>query len=98
MVSVLALCSVQKPLRLSLGIIYMAYSVSPSIETHYLSSYFPSPAFQEYAIFKSLSQLFVPRILDNPEGLPWSVYVGVCGMPGIYIVLPLNQMTTLNAI
>lgn len=24
------------------------------------------------------------RILENKEGLPWSVYVGVAGMPGTY--------------
>lgn len=36
--------------------------------------------FQEYAVLKQLPTSF--RILENAEGLPWSTYVGVLGMPG----------------
>jgi len=35
--------------------------------------------FQQYFVEKNASQL---RVLENKEGLPWSVYVGVGGMPG----------------
>ncbi|TFY64903.1 hypothetical protein EVJ58_g2313 [Rhodofomes roseus] len=42
--------------------------------------YFP---FQEYVVFPSPAHLGdVFRVLENKEGLPWSVYVGVGGMPG----------------
>ncbi|CAL1711894.1 unnamed protein product [Somion occarium] len=37
------------------------------------------PAFQTYTILKDLTGL---RILENKEGLPWSAYVGIAGMPG----------------
>ncbi|KAL7284701.1 hypothetical protein ACG7TL_002005 [Trametes sanguinea] len=36
--------------------------------------------FQHYVI-ESDERAF--RVLENKEGLPWSVYVGVCGMPGL---------------
>ncbi|OCH96221.1 NAD-P-binding protein [Obba rivulosa] len=35
--------------------------------------------FQEYFIAQNPKEY---RLLENKEGLPWSVYVGVCGMPG----------------
>ncbi|KAI0332231.1 NAD-P-binding protein [Cubamyces sp. BRFM 1775] len=35
--------------------------------------------FQHYVIEKEPSQF---KVIENKEGLPWSVYVGVCGMPG----------------
>lgn len=35
--------------------------------------------FQEYFVATDAS-LF--QVLENKENLPWSVYVGVCGMPG----------------
>ncbi|KAH9903352.1 NAD-P-binding protein [Cubamyces lactineus] len=35
--------------------------------------------FQQYVV-ESDSQAF--RVIENREGLPWSVYLGVCGMPG----------------
>ncbi|EMD34313.1 hypothetical protein CERSUDRAFT_117192 [Gelatoporia subvermispora B] len=35
--------------------------------------------FQEYNVVKDLAEF---RLLENKEGLPWTVYVGVCGMPG----------------
>ncbi|KAI0719028.1 NAD-P-binding protein [Fomitopsis betulina] len=40
--------------------------------------------FQEYTVVAEPAQLgpTVFRVLENKEGLPWSVYVGVCGMPG----------------
>ena len=41
------------------------------------------PAFQEYSV---LSTVECSRILKNEEKLPWSVYVGVAGMPGMYRV------------
>ncbi|OSX59414.1 hypothetical protein POSPLADRAFT_1075592 [Postia placenta MAD-698-R-SB12] len=34
---------------------------------------------QEYIVVNSASKF---RVLENKEKLPWSVYVGVCGMPG----------------
>ncbi|KAI0946354.1 hypothetical protein AcW1_009831 [Taiwanofungus camphoratus] len=37
--------------------------------------------FQEYAVFPPSAAATV-RVLVNKERLPWSVYVGVCGMPG----------------
>ena len=40
--------------------------------------------FQEYAVFADPAYLGsdVFRVLENKERLPWSAYVGVCGMPG----------------
>ncbi|KAI0649878.1 NAD-P-binding protein [Trametes meyenii] len=35
--------------------------------------------FQHYVIENNSQQY---RVIENKEGLPWSVYVGVCGMPG----------------
>ncbi|EMD32975.1 hypothetical protein CERSUDRAFT_118403 [Gelatoporia subvermispora B] len=35
--------------------------------------------FQEYFVAQDAQQF---RLLENKEGLPWSAYVGVCGMPG----------------
>jgi hypothetical protein len=37
---------------------------------------------EEYNIRKSMTGL---RILSNELGLPWSVYVGAAGMPGIFV-------------
>ena len=36
-------------------------------------------ALQNYVIVKDLSDL---RKIENKEGLPWTAYLGVCGMPG----------------
>ena len=43
--------------------------------------------FQEFTVVAEPAQLGsdIFRVLENKEGLPWSVYVGVCGMPGEYI-------------
>ena len=37
------------------------------------------PAFQEYSVLRDISKV---RVIENKEKLPWSVYLGVCGMPG----------------
>ena len=37
--------------------------------------------FQQYAIIKS-DALKDLRIVENKENIPWSAYVGICGMPG----------------
>ncbi|KAF9464075.1 hypothetical protein BDZ94DRAFT_535170 [Collybia nuda] len=44
----------------------------------HLYGYFP---FQEYSV-QSKGDLDKLRVLKNKEGLPWSLYVGVLGMPG----------------
>ena len=36
-------------------------------------------AFQHFAVVTNTKQL---RVVENKEKLPWSVYLGVCGMPG----------------
>lgn len=36
--------------------------------------------FQEYFVANDASAF---TVLENKENLPWSTYVGVCGMPGI---------------
>ncbi|KAI0827338.1 NAD-P-binding protein [Trametes gibbosa] len=36
-------------------------------------------AFQQYFVATDAKQY---KVIENKEGLPWSVYVGVCGMPG----------------
>ena len=36
-------------------------------------------AFQQYNILKDTSRV---RKLENKENLPWSVFLGVCGVPG----------------
>ena len=40
--------------------------------------------FQEYSVIADPADMSADcfRVLDNKEGLPWSLYVGVCGMPG----------------
>ena len=38
-------------------------------------------AFQQYLVLRNPEV----RILENKEGLPWSAYVGVCGMPGAFL-------------
>ena len=40
------------------------------------------PAFKKYHILKALGGPAAFRVLKNEEGLPWSVYVGMAGMPG----------------
>lgn len=39
-----------------------------------------SAAFQEFTIVPSMENI---RILTNEENLPWTLYVGVAGMPGV---------------
>lgn len=39
-----------------------------------------SVAFQEFTIVPSMENI---RILTNEENLPWTLYVGVAGMPGV---------------
>lgn len=40
-------------------------------------------AFREYAVLKDLADLGRRvRVLDSLPRLPWSAYIGVCGMPG----------------
>ncbi|KAG6891985.1 hypothetical protein C0993_005293, partial [Termitomyces sp. T159_Od127] len=36
---------------------------------------------QEYSVFKDLETQGL-MVIENKEGLPWSVYVGAAGMPG----------------
>lgn len=38
-------------------------------------------AFQQYLVIRDPEV----RILENKEDLPWSAYVGVCGMPGAFL-------------
>ena len=38
--------------------------------------------FQEYVILPGLPDDGIWRVLENKQNLPWSVYVGVAGMPG----------------
>ncbi|KAH9832054.1 uncharacterized protein C8Q71DRAFT_279574 [Rhodofomes roseus] len=38
--------------------------------------------FQEYSVYRDLTELRRARVLDNEQTLPWSAYLGVCGMPG----------------
>ncbi|TFY56026.1 hypothetical protein EVJ58_g7888 [Rhodofomes roseus] len=38
--------------------------------------------FQEYSVYKDLTELRRARVLGNEQSLPWSAYLGVCGMPG----------------
>ena len=38
-------------------------------------------AFQEYTVLYSTKDV---RILKNEEKLPWTLYVGVAGMPGMH--------------
>ncbi|TFY56027.1 hypothetical protein EVJ58_g7883 [Rhodofomes roseus] len=40
--------------------------------------------FQEYVVLSDPAELGrdIFRVLENKEGLPWSAYLGVCGMPG----------------
>ena len=53
--------------------------------------------FQEYTVVAEPDQLGsnIFRVLENKEGIPWSVYVGVCGMPGEYghLFYELHQVT-----
>ena len=50
------------------------------------------PEFKEYDVLLSES-LKDYRKVENKENLPWSVYVGVCGMPGAYAPLCLLLLT-----
>jgi len=71
---------VQRTLRSMLGITFMGQcSVSFRITVRLFTSVDGPQAHQEYQTFPSLQML---RILQNKEGLPWSVYVGAAGMPG----------------
>ena len=36
-------------------------------------------AFQQYAVLQNAKAY---RVLEKKENLPWSTYIGVCGMPG----------------
>lgn len=60
------------------GVGLVLRSEDPAIKPgdHIYSNGFP---FQEYFVGKGASSF---RVLENKEGLPWSVYVGVLGMPG----------------
>ena len=41
-------------------------------------------AFQEYVVLPNMEGV---EIVKNEENLPWSVYVGVLGMPGTFTYL-----------
>lgn len=56
--------------------IFREYPVDPVLER---SAHLPASAFAQYFIRPSFDGF---RVLENKEGLPWSVYVGVAGMPG----------------
>jgi len=59
------------------GVGLVLRSESSSIKPgDHLYGHFP---FQQYVVVKDTSSL---RVLKNEEKLPWSLYVGVCGMPG----------------
>ena len=40
---------------------------------------YPLLAFQKYVVLEKPRDF---KVLENKEKLPWSIYVGVCGMPG----------------
>ncbi|KAH9922751.1 uncharacterized protein B0H18DRAFT_1183469 [Fomitopsis serialis] len=68
-----------KPLdNFGVGLVVRSENPSVKVGQHLYGFY----AFQEYSVFKDLSELRRARVLENREDLPWSVYVGVCGMPG----------------
>ncbi|EPS99452.1 hypothetical protein FOMPIDRAFT_1124261, partial [Fomitopsis schrenkii] len=52
--------------------------------------------FQEYTVVAEPARLGpdIFRVLENKEGLPWSAYVGVCGMPGEYIASRVQEIWT----
>ncbi|KAI0918238.1 hypothetical protein AcV7_007038 [Taiwanofungus camphoratus] len=59
------------------GVVYCSEHPDISPGAH-IYGFFP---FQEYAVFPPSAAATV-RVLVNKERFPWSVYVGVCGMPG----------------
>ncbi|GBE89547.1 Zinc-type alcohol dehydrogenase-like protein [Sparassis crispa] len=70
-----------KPIdNFGLGVILR--SEDPSFEQgdHVFSNELP---FQHYSIFKK-QNLGTLRVFTNEEKLPWSAYVGVCGIPGMF--------------
>lgn len=38
-------------------------------------------AFEEYIVFSDADHI---RVLKNEEQIPWTVYLGIAGMPGMY--------------
>lgn len=64
-------------------IMYMGFSVSNynSISFNASGSYFHA-AFEEYSIHTQLEPL---SKIENNYNLPWSVFVGAAGMPGMVI-------------
>ncbi|KZT65250.1 alcohol dehydrogenase [Daedalea quercina L-15889] len=68
-----------KPIdNFGVGLVVRSENVEVDVGQH-IYGFYP---FREYSIFKDLSELRRGRVLGTKEGLPWSAYVGVCGMPG----------------
>jgi len=68
-----------KPLdNFGVGLVVRSENPAVKVGQHLYGFY----VFQEYSVFKDLSELRRARVLENREGIPWSAYVGVCGMPG----------------
>jgi len=70
-----------KPLdNFGVGLVIRSESPAVKVGQHLYGFY----AFQEYSVFKDLSELRRARVLDSgiKEGIPLTAYVGVCGMPG----------------
>ena len=71
------------------GLMSSAYSVSGEMQRNYDQSRVSDIAdatflaFQEYTVLSGPVMSRV-RAVENKENLPWSAYVGVCGMPGRY--------------
>ncbi|TFY56028.1 hypothetical protein EVJ58_g7887 [Rhodofomes roseus] len=60
------------------GVVLRSESDELKVGDH-VYGYYP---FQEYVVYEDIAALRLARVLKNEEGLPWSVYVGVCGLPG----------------
>ena len=61
--------------------VYGIYSKDLYVRSRPISTEIVS-GFQEYVILPGLPDDGIWRVLENKENLPWSVYVGVAGMPG----------------
>lgn len=58
-------------------------SHSKSSPVHTLISF--ATAFQTYFVVPDAKNM---QVIDNKDNLPWSAYVGVCGMPGMSAYMP----------
>ncbi|TBU55126.1 NAD(P)-binding protein [Dichomitus squalens] len=59
------------------GVVLRSESPAFKVGSH-VKGHFP---FQEYVVLSDPSKART-RVLENKESLPWTVYLGVCGMPG----------------